>query len=324
MVNDNPLLMIANPTTLILGAGASVPFGYPTGTELREQIIKRIGMRVNDPRYEELLNRFQWSLVSSIDAFLAEEQNHHLQDIGRVAIVAALHQIECVPQQADWYELLFNAIRGVRSIDRNHPLRIVTFNYDRSLEHFIFQAFKNAYALSNRDALEMFNQSIEVIHVYGDIGALPELEPNEPSARAYSATLTHSGYVEAAKRIEIIERAETSPKFKRARDAIATATFLGILGFGYDQTNVANLDLPRIANEKRAFSTGFGLGYGVRGWIRRMGLSDVFIGAEADDVRAFLHNSGFLQWANTPGRTAHEMQSAIHHYFKNSSLRLPY
>jgi hypothetical protein len=59
--------MIANRTTLILGAGASKPFGYPTGVELREQIIGRLGMRVQDPIYEELLNRFRWSLVSSID-----------------------------------------------------------------------------------------------------------------------------------------------------------------------------------------------------------------------------------------------------------------
>jgi hypothetical protein len=316
--------MIANPTTLILGAGASKPFGYPTGAELRQQIISRVGMSYNAPIYDELLDRFRWSLVSSIDAFLAEKENHHLQDVGRVAIVAALHQVEHQSQTGDWYELLFNAIRGLPSSERTHPIRIVTFNYDRSLEHFICEAFKNTYALSSEDALKMFNESIEIVHVYGDIGALPQLEPNEPSARAYGANLTHDGYVTASKRIEIIERAETSPKFERAREVIATATFLGILGFGYDQTNVANLDLARIANEKRAFSTGFRLGYGVRGWIRRMGLSDVFIGAEADDVRGFLHNSGFLQWANTPGKTAHEMQAAIHHYFKNSALRLPY
>lgn len=54
--------MIANPTTLILGAGASKPFGYPTGAELRRQIIKRVGMRFQDPVYEELLNRFRWRI----------------------------------------------------------------------------------------------------------------------------------------------------------------------------------------------------------------------------------------------------------------------
>jgi hypothetical protein len=73
-----------------LGAGASVRFGYPTGAELRQQIIDRVGMNHNASDYRELLERFRRSLVSSIDAFLAEKENHHLQEVGRVAIVAAL------------------------------------------------------------------------------------------------------------------------------------------------------------------------------------------------------------------------------------------
>jgi hypothetical protein len=31
--------MINKPTTLILGAGASAPFGFPTGNELKEKVL---------------------------------------------------------------------------------------------------------------------------------------------------------------------------------------------------------------------------------------------------------------------------------------------
>ena len=209
--------MIANPTTLILGAGASVPFGYPTGIELRKQIINGLGMRYKAPDYDELLNRFRWSLVSSIDAFLAEKENHHLQDAGRVAIVAALAQAEMQSQTENWYEQLFNAIRGRRGDERPHPVRIVTFNYDRSLEYFLFEAFKNAYRLSVEETRELFKQSVDIIHVYGDIGALPELDPHEPSARPYGAQLKHDDYVAAAERIHIIDRADKSPIYHGAR-----------------------------------------------------------------------------------------------------------
>jgi hypothetical protein len=313
--------MIANPTTLILGAGASQPFGYPTGAELRQQIRSRLGMRVEDQNYEDLLNRFRWSLVSSIDAFLAEKENHHLQDIGRVAIVAALSQAEIRDHAPNWYEQLFNAIRGKRSNEQSHPLRVVTFNYDRSLEHFLFEAFKNAYRLSPDDARKMFNESVDIIHVYGDVGALPELDPDEPSARPYGAHLKHSDYIEASKRIRIIERADESEEFLSARKKIQNATFVGILGFGYDQMNVRNLSLPKIANGKSAFSSGFNLGYGMRAWIRDIGLGDVFIGREADEVKPFLHNSGFLQWANTPGKSPYQMRESIMNYFENRGLR---
>ena len=66
---------------------------------------------------------------------------------------------------------------------------------------------------------------------------------------------------------------------------------------------------------------GFNLGYGMRAWIREIGLGDVFIGREADDVRTFLHNSGFLQWANTVGTTPRKMQESISRYFENKNLR---
>src|SRR5437867_902647 len=101
---------------------------------------------------------FNGRFVSSIDAVLAEKENQHLSDIGRVAIVAALHQVERGSQTGDWYEILFNNIRGLASADRTHALTVVTFNYDRSLEYFIYHAFKNAYHLSDEDALNMFNR----------------------------------------------------------------------------------------------------------------------------------------------------------------------
>ncbi|MGD1089626.1 MAG: hypothetical protein ABR955_13025 [Verrucomicrobiota bacterium] len=31
--------MITKPTTLILGAGASKPFGFPTGNEIKERVL---------------------------------------------------------------------------------------------------------------------------------------------------------------------------------------------------------------------------------------------------------------------------------------------
>jgi hypothetical protein len=185
----------------------------------------------------------------------------------------------------------------------------------------LFEAFKNAYRLSAGNAREMLKESVDIIHVYGDIGALPELDPDEPSARPYGFHLKHDDYTKASKRILIIERADESAEFRMAREKIETATFVGILGFGYDQTNVRNLDLPKVTNEKRAFSTGFKLGYGMRAWIRDVGLGDVFIGREGDDVKAFLHNSGFLQWANTPGKTPLAMQASIARYFENKNLR---
>src|SRR6266566_2333634 len=130
--------MIANSTTLVLGAGASAPV-YPTSTELRSKIISGFGAGPyesylkNSPdghdsgfekdRYATLKARFQRSHVTSIDAFLAEPENSVLTNVGHIAIAAALLPCESREQYPDWYPALFNAIRFRDNSDRREKLR---------------------------------------------------------------------------------------------------------------------------------------------------------------------------------------------------------
>lgn len=318
--------MLANPTTLILGAGASHHLGYPTGSKLREWIIEGRGMGViEEPQEKSLLkhlqNQFRTSLVSSIDAFLAEPEYKDFENIGKLCIAAAL--LPCESGQAGkspgWYQSIFNAIRGRRTAERTHPVRIVTFNYDLSLEHALFYAFKSTYKLTHSEALSMLNESVEFIHVYGTLGQITELDG--ANGRRFGQPESED-YQFASTGIKIIGRDPDAKGFKSAQDAIASAEFLAILGFGYDQTNVANLKLKELVGPKHVFSTGFDMGYGMRGWIRSKGLPSISIGALNHDVSSFLHHSAFLHWANTPGATSDGMRDAISNYFK-CKHRLP-
>ena len=49
-----------------------------------------------------------------------------------------------------------------------HALSIITFNYDRSLEEYLYRVLG---ALYNRDAEELV-QGLSIIHVHGDLGPL--------------------------------------------------------------------------------------------------------------------------------------------------------
>jgi len=122
--------VIANRTTLILGAGASDPT-YPTGPGLIDIIT---GSYTKGSERERLAIRLRTSMLPSIDAFLAEEGNSDLVEYGRQAIAEALIPCERKAVPA-WDRLLFNAIRAPRSSKHSHPLQIVTFNYDLSLEY---------------------------------------------------------------------------------------------------------------------------------------------------------------------------------------------
>src|SRR6266498_1227589 len=93
--------MIEKPTVLILGAGASEPYGFPTGGELQDEIIDGC-QREDSPIWGHLSNLAFTSLAiqdfgkqllhakrPSVDRFLESRENPYLR-IGTAAIVSAL------------------------------------------------------------------------------------------------------------------------------------------------------------------------------------------------------------------------------------------
>jgi len=93
--------MITEETVFILGAGASAPYGYPTGKKLRHRICKSftIGRNIMQrlPYYEKIREKrilseinefktaFENSSIRSIDLFLA--MNPFFSYIGKIAII---------------------------------------------------------------------------------------------------------------------------------------------------------------------------------------------------------------------------------------------
>ena len=77
-----------------------------------------------------------------------------------------------------WYEYLWGRLQEGTGGDfeklKQNKLSVITFNYDRSLEHFLFTAIKATYGLQQReaDAADFFI-NVPVKHVYGELGVLP-------------------------------------------------------------------------------------------------------------------------------------------------------
>jgi hypothetical protein len=87
--------VIEKKTVLILGAGASVPYGFPTGAELRRDILASLGNEGRFQNYHALgyterhwLENFRrdfWrSQQPSIDAFLESRPDH--LELGQLVI----------------------------------------------------------------------------------------------------------------------------------------------------------------------------------------------------------------------------------------------
>ena len=261
--------MIKRKTVLVLGAGASKPYGLPTGLELRGLIRAMRDIQADDmrtPIFEAcgvrwadvgtIAQNFRDSGVMSIDAYL--EKHAELVEAGKVMMARELCRLEnpkeVVGQANDhWYEYLWHhmhpGLTDPHEVSRNQ-IRILTFNYDRSLEFFLYTAIKSTFRISDEAALAAM-QRLPIEHVYGQVG--PFHFADSATARAYRRELSTEGLRLAADGLKIVPDARRDdPVFKSARDWFRWADDICFLGFGFDPTNCERLGLKDIVQERRA------------------------------------------------------------------------
>ena len=141
--------MLSKPTVMILGAGASQPYGFKTGPKqldwarsLGEQNLVndikpyppmfvpqlRSTLRDTGERSIDAMLRADSPLLSAAKALMARE------------LLRAERNLISPPAEQDtfWYRTLYAALPR-NSLDefRRSQLAIYTFNYDRSLDYFL-------------------------------------------------------------------------------------------------------------------------------------------------------------------------------------------
>ncbi|MHC4328100.1 MAG: hypothetical protein ACYSWW_08280 [Planctomycetota bacterium] len=317
--------MIKVRTVLVLGAGASAPFGFPTGKGLTDQIsspdfnntkgpldvLKDIGFDTKD--IGDFVNALSMSGRPSVDAFL--EYRDDFVEIGKATIAALLLPIEKTKRvfqpwrwnkqtvhdgqakEANWYELLFGVLcDGIPfdEVDKN-MLSVITFNYDRSLEQYLFIALKNSYNKSDEECAEKLAK-FPIVHVHGSLGQLPwqsgiaDSSPSVPYDSEGRAVYVRRG----TENIRIIpEATRDTEEFIQARDLISKASRLLFLGFGYHPTNLARL-VPELVSivPKYVMGTSLGLSYGRKQAVEQWNehLNERAGSLIAKDVYSFLHD----------------------------------
>jgi len=282
--------MIENKTVLVLGAGASAPFDFPTGQGLKDLVCNKI---LQQPGSVQLLNslgfntdiitRFRTALQNSgrlsVDAFL--EYREDFLDIGKIAIATALLPYETTsglfiswivkrvrpePIQADnWYDLLFDALTADVPFDEfdKNKLYITTFNYDRSIEHYLFTSLKNSYNKTDEECGEKLRK-IDIIHVHGSLGPLDwQSRPVDLLSVPYDSGTNPKVVKLAAQNIKIIhEGTADTPEFTQARNILLNSTQVLFLGFGYHPTNLKRLGIGTLKpKHNNVMGTSYGLSY---------------------------------------------------------------
>lgn len=264
-------------TVLVLGAGASRPYNFPTGQMLIDSIVWRFKDRVRrlvhkgvleSQRLSDatlLVEKLLASDAESIDVFL--DYNPNLVETGKLAIALEILHAESgtvfFPKDSTarerrrrdhWYKYLWNILASDRpDAFPSYPVKIITFNYDRSLEEYLFQAFQGLFDAGRGAASFHLKRLLPICHVHGQIGQLPWQSGDGPTVPyGMNLDVCSAEVIRAAvEGISILtEDIEKSGSIGLAREWLSDAQVVAFLGFGYHPLNLQRLldtlDLPHL------------------------------------------------------------------------------
>jgi hypothetical protein len=284
--------MALHDAVFILGAGASYPFGFPTGSDLRRDLCHKSMPLVSNEFSRGLLEnfqlRFRLSTLPSIDRFLQncqEAKETKLVEVGMAAIAEVLLPCEVDTEKSDydWYGQLFDEVSRTPASDSG-KVNVISFNYDRSFEHTFIQAFQRAFTKSVPDAVKMFNERFAIEHVYGQLGHLPELARN---LNLHAVPYGGGSWVDIHSAV-VIGRPTSAAE--ELHEKVKNARFIVFVGFGFLEENVDLLGLDKIKERKEIIATAYGLGDGRQFTLKRQFPQHRwFFGGANQGARDFFH-----------------------------------
>lgn len=178
---------------------------------------------------------------------------------------------------------IYNSITFHNSINSWHPLffrnltmyctesqlaarlkniAVISFNYDRCFEHYLFHAIKTYYDLPDLEVAEILSH-LEIYHPYGKVGTLPHMGTQKPIR--YGEEISPGDLLEISSQIRTFTESaiEDHVETERMREVLSGTEFLVFLGFAFHPLNVKLLFpneplLGTINDGKRVLGTAVG------------------------------------------------------------------
>lgn len=142
-----------------------------------------------------------------------------------------------------WYlevaQILFEKARPEHLNPAFEAVKFVSFNYDRCLEWFVYNAVQGLYAMDRTQAAKAMAKCV-VYHPYGSIG-LPEWIPSNESER-YGTEFADRLLAVSGRIKTFTEDVVETPDIEGTRRAISEAETIVFLGFSF---HPQNLDILR-------------------------------------------------------------------------------
>ena len=288
-----------------------MPYGFPSARKLKGMIcdefsndraaaVQALSTLCMPHQFVEFCRALRFSGQNSVDAFL--ERNPDYIPVGKFAIAYCLigfeREDDLFPPNPEQhlYEYIFSQLGGDVQRFGENKLSVLTFNYDRSLEHFLETALFNSNSkTTSREDVWAALGHVPIIHLYGQLAPLPWQE--RQYARQYEHGASAQNVARAAQFIKIIsekanEDLEDDSEFQQAWEIIEKAKQICFLGFGYHRTNLERLRIDNSNGRWNICGTARGLEYSEKTRVIQM-LGNATL--DAIDSMQLLRHYGLLQ-----------------------------
>ncbi|WP_425258463.1 hypothetical protein ACPOLB_23465 [Rubrivivax sp. RP6-9] len=220
----------------------------------------------------------------SIDNFIdSHRSNAKVAEVGKLAIASEILKAERASKLhvnpdrihnrlnagvvADtWFNAFFQLLT-LNAQEKDLPERlkhvqVITFNYDRTLEHYLFHSIQNYYGCSPARAADILT-NLTVFHPYGKVGSLPW--QNSGMAVPFGGDMHSSALIQVSTLLRTFTEgtSESESQINTIRSAVFEAEILTFLGFAYHELNLELLfgaarDSP-IRHSKQVYGTAMGI-----------------------------------------------------------------
>jgi hypothetical protein len=271
--------MLPRGTVFVLGAGASAPYGLPTGAKLQQAIVDalridghhlgnvaRDATGISSDLMRAVGHDIERAGLASVDEWC--DLNRDDAPLVKAVMAAILLEEErgaaLVPGQPgfkgerDWMGYLLrhvitNPAAGLESVG------VVTFNFDRTLEHRVRHML---HGLRRRQDISVALEALklEVVHVSGTLGPLGWPGDDEDKVVQFGAGADGPTVHRAAKQVVFLYEDRAQDPLARANQLIARAHVVAFIGFAFHQSNVACLQIEKYSADPGARFVGSACG----------------------------------------------------------------
>ncbi len=214
----------------------------------------------------------------SIDEFIDQQGDDKIEICGKLAIVRSILKAEnnsvlffderqgdstldFRKLQGTWYNNFMQILaEGRRKANVNQlfeGVSIITFNYDRCIEHFLFHALQNYYGIQPTEAADIM-QELKIIHPYGMVGSMQW--QGDGGGRPFGINVGGERLLSLAGQIKTYtERVDDRAALAEIHQVVQEAEIVVFLGFAFHKQNMDLMKSTQFNKVQRVFASATGL-----------------------------------------------------------------